>query len=144
VLKVVFDTNVYLSALNFRGKSEKAYRAFLRRKFTLITSPQILKEVAEKLREIFDWDDEQVIRALKQIARRAEVINPDVRLHIIQDEPDNRVLECALEGRANVIVSGDRDLKDLKSYQDIGIMGSTDFLRTLGNEVGTESRLYIK
>ncbi len=132
MLRVVFDTNTYLSAFNFRGKSEKAYRAFLKRKFILITSPQILREVAEKLRKIFDWDDEQVTRALKQIARRTEVVNPKISLHIIQDEPDNRILECAVEGKANIIVSGDQHLRNLRSYQDIGIMGSADFLRTLG------------
>ena len=132
MLRVVFDTNTYLSALNFRGKTEKVYRAFLKRKFVLIASPQILREVAEKLREIFDWDNQQITRALKQIARRAEVVNPKISLHIIQDEPDNRILGCAVEGKANLIVSGDRHLKSLKSYEDIGIMGSVDFLRTLG------------
>jgi hypothetical protein len=51
---------------------------------------------------------------------------------IREDPPDNRILECAVEGRANLIVSGDRHLRRLKIYQGIPIVRPIDFLRTLG------------
>ena len=54
-------------------------------------------------------------------------------LHVILHDPDdNRILECAVEGQAHLIVSGDRDLRRLKIYQGIPIVTPTDFLRTLG------------
>jgi len=51
---------------------------------------------------------------------------------ITNDPDDNRILECAVEGQAHLIVSGDRDLRRLKVYQGIPIVTPTDFLRTLG------------
>jgi predicted nucleic acid-binding protein len=54
-------------------------------------------------------------------------------LDVIREDPaDNRILECAVEGRANLIVSGDRHLRRLTIYQGIPIVRPVDFLRTLG------------
>ena len=61
------------------------------------------------------------------------MIVPRFVLDVIQDDPDdNRILECAVEGKADVIVSGDRTLLRLKSYDGIPIVRPIDFLRTLG------------
>jgi uncharacterized protein len=69
---------------------------------------------------------------VKLIGRAAEVAQPAERLHVIQDDPDNRVLECAVAGRANRIVSGDRHLLRLREHAGISIVRTVDFLRTLG------------
>jgi predicted nucleic acid-binding protein len=53
-------------------------------------------------------------------------------LRVVTDDPDDdRILECALAGKANVIVSGDRHLLKLKEYQRMAIMRPVDFFRTL-------------
>jgi predicted nucleic acid-binding protein len=65
--------------------------------------------------------------------RLGEIVTPQITVHVITNDPDdNRILECAVEGQAHLIVSGDRDLRRLKVYQDIPIVTPTDFLRTLG------------
>jgi hypothetical protein len=51
---------------------------------------------------------------------------------IADDEADNRILECAVVGKAHLIVSGDHHLRRLKSFQGIGIVRPVDLLRTLG------------
>jgi predicted nucleic acid-binding protein len=92
-----------------------------------------VREVARVLREDFAWQERTLIRRLKLITRTGEIITPKVTLNVIVEDPaDNRILECAVEGEAHLIVSGDRHLQRLKTYQGIPIVRPVDFLRTLG------------
>jgi predicted nucleic acid-binding protein len=70
---------------------------------------------------------------LKAIAKVGEIVTPRFTLDVIREDPaDNRILECAVAGKADLIVSGDRHLLKLKSYEGISIVRPIDFLRTLG------------
>ena len=60
----------------------------------------------------------------------ATIVEPEVELSVVEDEPDNRILECAVAAGASAIVTGDRHLLSLKSYRDIGIMTVSDLLYT--------------
>lgn len=131
LLRALLDTNIYISAL-FGGPPEEAYRAALRGRFVLLTSPVILAELAATLRAKFAFPESDITSYIKQIGRKAEVVRPAERLVILGDEADNRILECAVAGEADLIVSGDRDLLALKQYQGIGIVRPADFLRALG------------
>ena len=92
-----------------------------------------MNEVGRVLREHFSLEERVTIRRLKALTKAAEIVNPQLTLDVIrEDPPDNRILECAVEGRAHLIVSGDRHLRRLKIYQGIPIVRPTDFLRTLG------------
>ena len=85
------------------------------------------------MREDLGWEENARMRHLKTLAKAAEIIIPRLILDVIrEDPPDNRILECTMEGRANLIVSGDRHLRRLKIYQGIPIVRPIDFLRTLG------------
>jgi putative PIN family toxin of toxin-antitoxin system len=57
----------------------------------------------------------------------SKVVLPKVRLAVIADDPDNRILECSLEGQADYIISGDKHLLNLKNYQGITIVTPGDF-----------------
>jgi hypothetical protein len=95
-------------------------------------SPAIVREVARVLREDFHWEERRLRRRLKLLVRMGEIVTPQSTLHVILHDPDdNRILECAVEGQAHLIVSGDRDLRRLQIYQGIPIVTPTDFLRTL-------------
>jgi predicted nucleic acid-binding protein len=67
---------------------------------------------------------------LKAISKVATVIKTRPHLHILHDETDNRILECALEANADFIVSGDRHLLSLKHFQNIKIIRLSNFLET--------------
>jgi len=141
VLRAVFDTNVYISALLVPGsKAEDAYLHAVRGKVRLFTSPAILTELAKKLREKFLWDDGRIVAALKHISRVAEVVKPQIRITLLKDKPDNRILECARAASADIIVTGDKHLLGLKEYEGMGIAKVADFLRVLpGREEGRGS-----
>lgn len=120
-----------ISAL-FGGPPELVYRAALRGQFRLITSPALLVELARALREKLRLPERDITAYAKQIARRSTIVRPAVSLSVVDDEPDNRVLECAVAGEADLIVSGDRHLLRLGTYSGIPIVRTIDLARTLG------------
>ncbi len=129
MLKVVFDTNVYISAFMVPGsKAGDAFLLAVEGRVELYTSVAILTETAGKLRDKFLWDDDKITSALKHISRVATVLRTTSRLSVLADEADNRVLECAKESGAHLIVTGDRHLLGLKEYNGIGITRSAGFL----------------
>lgn len=137
MLRVVFDTNVFVSAL-FGGFPEEAYHAALERRRTLVVSPAVLAELARTLRSKFRTPEADITAYIRQIGRIAEVVRPTRVVSVLRDDADNRVLECAETGRVDLIVSGDRDLLRLKQYGTIPIVRPADFVRTLGPAHSTE------
>ena len=134
-MKAVFDTNIFISAFIIPGsQGEKAFLLARQRRFELYTSVPILTETANKLREKFNQSEEDIKEALKTISRAAEVLKPSIKLDVLEDVPDNRILECAVEAKADVIVTGDRHLLKLKKFQGIPVVRLVDFLRMFPEE----------
>ena len=131
-MRTVFDTNIYVSALAIPGgNAEDAYLEAVRGTFELFTSVAILTETARVLQTKFDWAEDKVREAVQDISQVATVLRPRPTLHILDDEPDNRILECAITAHAEFIVSGDRHLLTLKHHADITIISLADFLTKL-------------
>jgi putative PIN family toxin of toxin-antitoxin system len=132
VLRVVFDTNIYISAfITPGGRGEAAYRQAVDGRLALFTSVPILTELARKLREKFEWDDAHLTAAIRHVAAVATVVRPTERLALLADDPDNRILECALVANAEAIVTGDRHLLALGSYQGVQVITLAKFLENI-------------
>jgi len=130
--RAVFDTNIFLSALMFGGPPEVLMRAARSGQIRLVTSPQILAEMASILKRKFEWADEDIFEAILAVSRRADLVNPKQKISVLDDDPDNRILECAVEGKADFIVSGDRHLLRLKRFGGTAILGASQLLSKLG------------
>ena len=132
-MRVVFDTNVLISAFVFPGGApESAYRAALSGRITLVTSPPLLAELGRVLTDRFGWEDAMVEGAIAQVARIGTVVRPRDTLSVIEQDPaDDRVLEAAREGAADVIVSGDRHLLRLGSWETIRVVRVADLIADL-------------
>ena len=129
-MKVVFDTNIFISAFVIPGgKAEAAYSHALRKDFTLCSSVAILTETAQKLEKKFGWQQDKIASLLKAIAKVAIVIKTEPHLHHLTDEPDNRVLECAEAVGADFIVTGYKHLLFLKRFQNTNVIKLSDFLK---------------
>lgn len=127
--KVVFDTNIYISAfITPGGNGELAYKKAIDGEIRLFSSVPILAEMADKLQDKFKWDAAHVTEAVRHIAAAAVVLKPKKRLSTLADEPDNRILECAVEASADIIVTGDRHLLKLGEYKGIRIITLAKFL----------------
>ena len=129
--KVVIDTNVFVSGLNFAGKPSEVLELFIKGEIEVYISPFILRELERILKEKFEWDEERIQRALNYIKGKAIEVQPKFKLSVIKEkEDDNRILECALEGKVQYIISGDkRHILPLKDYKGIKILSPTEFLR---------------
>jgi putative PIN family toxin of toxin-antitoxin system len=131
-LRVVFDTNIYISAFVIPGgNAEKAYVHAIDGDFNLHTSIAILTELARKLDEKFGWEKQRIIELIKSISKVAIVLKTAPWLKVLSDEPDNRILECALKAEADFLVTGDKHLLKLKHYGNFKIAKLSAFLKTL-------------
>jgi putative PIN family toxin of toxin-antitoxin system len=134
-VRVVFDTNIYVSAFGILGgRAEEAYLGALRGRFELFTSIPILTETATVLQSKFDWAEEKTRELVQAIGRVAIVVRPASRLRVVKDEPDNRILECAVYAHADSVVTGDRHLLALGAYKGVQLIRLTDFLDRLASE----------
>ena len=129
MLKVVFDTNVYISAFITRGgRAETAYLGALGGDFILYSSVPILMEMARILRVKFSWEDTIIRNAIRHVAAASTIVRPPIRLSLLGDEPDNRILECSRSAQADLIVTGDRHLLDLRIFEQAQIVSLSRFV----------------
>src|SRR5579872_7448038 len=132
-LKVVLDTNIYIAAFAYpRGRNAALWIAALQGRYRLLVSPAIIREIAQVLRSDFGWDEDRVQSTVRVVAQRSDaVVAPRTVLKVAADPDDDRILECAVDGKADLIVSNDHHLLDLKVYAGIAIIAGVDFRRTL-------------
>jgi len=123
MLRIVFDSNVYISALLFKGIPGKILDMALKNEIILITSDEIVTETVRILREKFKWPEHNIDKFVRRLSDISENIRLAIKLNVIKErESDNRVLECAVSGEAGLIVSGDKHLLKLKRYKNIPIV----------------------
>ena len=132
--RVVLDTNVIISALISPGTPRHVIDLCRRHDILLVTSDALLAELAGVLRRKFHWDGSHVRVLLDEIRSMALVVVPSQSVRRIAEDPaDNMVLECAMEGIADFIVSGDtRHLQPLGSFEGIPILSPADFIVRVG------------
>ena len=132
-MRVVLDTNVIISALNFPGNERSVLELALRGRFEFYLSPFILEEAAGVLVRKFGWDEERTAQAIRVIENAAIAIEP-LRLPEVLEggHADNRVLECAVAARADYLVTGDRrHLLPIGEHQGTSIVNAPRFLSAL-------------
>lgn len=129
-LRAVLDTNVLFSAYRFPpGALADIRQALEDGRFLLVFSPALASELGEILRR-FHWSDQNTHTLIRLLARKALLVHPEAIPDAVPNDPDdNQIIACALEGRADVIVSGDRHLLALGEYEGIPIVRPMDFLR---------------
>jgi putative PIN family toxin of toxin-antitoxin system len=126
---VVLDSDVYISALVFGGNPRLALERAAQGLFELAVSDPIKAEVERVLAEKFRWPETRITEAVAYLCPLTHVVVPRQTVTDCHDSDDNRVLECALEAHADVIVTGDSHLLKLNPYQDkIAILKPREFL----------------
>ncbi|MDA8105699.1 MAG: putative toxin-antitoxin system toxin component, PIN family [Nitrospiraceae bacterium] len=129
-MRVVFDTNIFISALTLPGgKAEAAVLRIIDCEDTLVISREIIDEVLTVLSRKFSKDAEALSRVAVNFAGIGEIVRPAERLNVLDDGSDNRILECAVAGNAEAIVTGDKAMLMLKKYRHIRIITLSEFLR---------------
>ena len=131
--RVVIDTNVFISGLNFAGKPSEILELLIKGNIEVFISPFILSEIERILKERFEWNEGNIHRVLNRIKRQTILVHPKLKVTVIKEnDDDNRILECAIEGKVQYLISGDRKhLLPLKEYQGTKIISPSDFLKLL-------------
>lgn len=133
-MRAVIDTNVLISATFWTGKSKQLLNKVRHGEITFLTSQILLDELkeilvrADKPFKLSEKEAEQVVKSMRNLA---QVVQTHSRMSICRDENDNRVLECAIDGRAEWIISGDLHLLELQSFQGVKIVTVGHFLNRL-------------
>ncbi|OGT72034.1 MAG: putative toxin-antitoxin system toxin component, PIN family [Gammaproteobacteria bacterium RIFCSPLOWO2_02_FULL_56_15] len=130
-MKAVFDTNIFISAIALPGsRAEEAVLRVVEGDVRLVISKEIILETLDVLARKFDRNAEELARVAVYLADLAEVVTPRRRLKVLKDDPDNRILECAVTGKVDVIVTGDQVMLRLGVYRGIRILSLREFLDT--------------
>jgi len=129
VYRLVLDSNIYISALLWNGNERKRVSSCQEGRYNSIISFHILNEIERVLVKKFNLTTEVVNEYLSEILTFSDLVVPTMGINEITDDPsDNRILETAVEGMADYIISGDQHLLNLKQYRDILIIRTSEIL----------------
>ena len=131
-MRAVIDTNVLISAIFWTGSPKRLLNRVRRGEVTFVTSRVLLDELKEILvrpDKPFKLTEEEADRVVKAMQNVAEVVETQSQVRVCRDEKDNKVLECAVDGRAEWIITGDAHLLELQSFKNVRIVTVAEFLR---------------
>ena len=128
-MRIVFDTNVLVSALlKPEGISDLSLAMARHGRVKSLLSPAIVDELRRVLLDKLKLDPSLVESFIDILVEHSDIVRPRRTVLVIKTDPaDNRILECALEGKADAIVTGDQHLLVLKTFRNIQIMSVRDF-----------------
>jgi len=130
-VRVVFDTNILVSALvTPGGRGEAALLRTVSGSDQLVLSRAIILELCDVLARKFDRDPDELARVALFLSELGETVDPEVEIRLLADEPDNRILECALCGQADAVVTGDKAMLDVGTFEGIRILTLAEYLTT--------------
>ena len=135
-MKVTVDTNVLISATFWYGDSNKIIELAEQKKIGLILS----KEIIEEYKNVLDYEEIQeriknknleMKQSVQKIISISKIIAPTRKINIVYDDPDdNKVLECAVSGNVDCIITKDKHLLKIKEFQGIKIVTPEEFLES--------------
>ncbi|PSQ33560.1 putative toxin-antitoxin system toxin component, PIN family [Halobacteriales archaeon SW_10_68_16] len=135
--RVVFDTNVLVSALGFGGPPLAALLRVFDADVQLLASRETLDELDRVMRyDRLPFTVSERKQYLRILRDEVELIRPDADIDAVARDPDdNMFLECAVDGEAQYLVSGDDHLRDLGSFRDVRILSPAAFLVEVDDSV---------
>ncbi|HLD25523.1 MAG TPA: putative toxin-antitoxin system toxin component, PIN family [Candidatus Andersenbacteria bacterium] len=132
--KVVLDTNIYVSAFGFGGIPKQVFLlAEQENRITVAVSSHILAELEKALERKLGQPGDEIVDIRQRVTTTAKLINPKRQTNILSptSHPDNRILDLTVAFKADYLITGDRDLLDLKEYKGINILTPRRFLDKL-------------
>ena len=128
-IRVVLDSNVLISGLNFRGREHEVLALGADHKIDVLLSSGILNEVSQTLQRKFGYSALAAQGEIDGLLQWANIVVPTVAVQgVCRDADDDRILECSLEANADYLVTGDRDLLDLEDFRGTQIVNAAAFL----------------
>jgi putative PIN family toxin of toxin-antitoxin system len=136
MIRAVIDTSVWIAGIFWHGPAHRVLLAWRQGEFHIVLSPPLWDELTRKLKvktAEFHADPDIAAEWLDVIATVAVIVRPTEAVHVCRDPQDDMLLEAAMAGRARYVVSLDRDLTDLCSFQAVQILPPAVFLEVLAD-----------
>lgn len=136
-MRICADTNVLLSGSFWDGASSVIIEKVENKELDLVLSKDIIAEFArvlgyEEIQEKIKDKNLEMKRTIEKIVSISIIVEPLRKIEVIKEDPDdNKILECAFEGKAEAIVSQDNHLLKLKEFEGIKILTPEEFLLQL-------------
>jgi len=132
-MKVVLDSNIFISGIIFGGNPRKIIELVIEGKIQLFISPDILREIKEVLeRDKFGFSTAITPQVVHEIELMSYIVEPGISHSVVErDNDDNIIIDCAVEAGAEYVVTGDNDLLSLRQYNNIQIVTPADFLKVV-------------
>ena len=131
-MRVVLDTNIFISGIHWTGSSEKVLQAWMNEKFELVSSLPIIDELVRILMSFkVPLEPEDISWWESLILGKSVIVIPTENINVVSDPDDNKFVEAAIEGKADYIVSQDKHLLILKEYCGIKVLHPDEFLKSL-------------
>lgn len=132
MIKVLPDTNIIISSVFWKGNPYEIIRRGILGEYRLVTSAEILDEVVDKLRNKFQFPEESIQELIDILMNYCHIVDVTSKFDVVRDKKDNKIVECAFDGKADYIVTGDPDLLELKEFRGIKIVTAREFLNEIG------------
>lgn len=129
--KIVLDTNVFVSAIGWKGASREIFKDCIEGNLELFISTEIFDEIKRVLNyPKFKFSQDEIDEFLDQILEAGNLVETKVKVEIIKDDPsDNKFLECALTVDADYIISRDPHILRIKEFEGIKIISPEDYMK---------------
>jgi len=129
-MKIVLDTNVFISGIFFRGPPSQILQAWKNKKLRIILSQDILDEyhrVAESISSKYPTID--IFQIIELVMVHGQFVDSaDLDITVCEDPDDNKFIECAIASNTKIIVSGDKHLLKITGYQGITVLKPREFV----------------
>lgn len=127
-MKIVIDTNIVISGVFFGGLPRKVLQAVLADKITACANVDIIQEYNDVIREMVSRKQGKINEnILMPLIARMQIVEEKAVVQICRDPDDNKFIGCAKDAHALYIVSGDKDLLDIGTYEEIEILTAKEF-----------------
>ena len=127
-MRVVFDTNVFISAFATEGVCSVLLKRARLKEFELFVCSVVINEVKSVLKQKFKVEEEIIREVVELIKESSEPVSIVEKVEgVCRDGDDDLILSCAVSACADYLVSGDKDLLEVKKYENIKIVSPKDF-----------------
>ncbi len=132
-MKVVFDTNVLISATMWDNSiAHRLFIKLIKENAEIVTSVDILEEYKKVLIRDFKYNEGDIKYIITTLLSLLKIIKPTIKVDVIKEDPDdNKILECAISSNSEIILSYDNHLLKLKKFKDIKIIRPEEFLENV-------------
>ena len=131
MIRVLPDTNIRISSVFWRGNPYEVVRIGILGEYQLVISAEILDEVVDKLRNKFQFPEENIRELIDILMTYCYIVDVTSKFDVVRDKKDNKIIECAFDGKVDYIVTGDPDLLVLKNFRGIKIIKAKEFLEEI-------------